>query len=112
MICPKCFKFQMLTGGCPNCDSIGNVFHEQITKENNDRLNKAANKSMKEFYTGLVSDQESIPLTTEILAKNISDCKRKFKHIYILSSEYLPDDCYGILMLRPEDAKQWRKDKT
>jgi len=105
MICPKCFQFEMLTGGCSKCDKVGSINF-------NKNMDNMFGISTKKIYTELVSDQESQPLTLEKLTEALNKCKREDKHIYILEQRYLPDDCYGILILRPEDAKQWpRKNK-
>ncbi len=43
-------------------------------------------------------------LTSEDLEEMVNRFHRENGRFYVLSTESLPDDCYGIIYLRPEDA--------
>lgn len=66
------------------------------------------NGQTKAAFTSSVKGQKTQELNIDTLANAMNKVKRMRKHIYILEQSGLPDDCYGILMLRPEDAEQWR----
>lgn len=74
----------------------------------NDEMFAKMNDNMKSSFCAQNKDQESQPLTIEALQNAMNKCKRELKHIYIMSSKFIPDDCYGILMVRPEDAENWK----
>ncbi len=75
-------------------------------------MEEIGNDLLKDNMTASVAGLTSEPLTAEKMIEGMNKCKRTIKHIYIMSSEAIPDDCYGILMLRPEDAKVWRENGT
>lgn len=73
--------------------------------------NEINDQIQKQFYTTLVADQESTPMTLEKLQATLNNAKREMNHIYIISEKNIPDDCYGILYVRPEDAAKWKVSK-
>ena len=84
---------------------------DKLQDDINKRMEENYNEALKSTYTSAVAGQVAQPLTIESLMENMNKAKRDCKFIYIMASECLPDDCYGILMVRPEDAKGWRKTK-
>lgn len=47
------------------------------------------------------------PLSLEAVNKLVAQLKPQ-QHIFVVACDHLPDDCYGILYIRTEDAKQWK----
>jgi len=123
MICFKCQAPYYGQGECPTCRSLDmpmtdylNSAEGKVSKEladaSNKRMDKMFNDSMKNQYAASTSSLESQPFTAEKLEEMMNFTKRTLTHIYIMECNHLPDDCYGILMVRPEDAKKWNKNKT
>ncbi len=48
-------------------------------------------------------------LTLGVLQDVANKLKRQMKHIFIVPSDHIPEDCYGILMVRKEDAPAWEE---
>ena len=84
-------------------------FTKDVSKNMQDEISKS-------FYSGAIAsehdNQKTQPLTIEKFVEIHNEMKRKANHIIIMEQPYLPDDCYGVLMLRPEDAKKWRKARS
>lgn len=62
---------------------------------------------IKFTITDAVAHEDTV-LTFEKLTKVMIGVKRKH-FIYVMSSTMIPDDAYGVLFVRKEDAKVWSK---
>lgn len=65
-------------------------------------------RSEQALYAGTCADAEHRePLTLEALQK-LGEFMKPLPNLYVVAVEHLPDDCYGILYVRPEDAAKWK----
>ena len=83
------------------------------------KLDKMMADAMTESFTEQVGRPGNFksPLTVEGLTAIFNRFQRESGRFYVLSTEHLPDDCYGIIYMRPEDAAtmkaaQASKDKS
>jgi len=60
------------------------------------------------FDTTQAVDKESSSLTLETLLKAKRDVDRVDK-VYVIASDMVPDDAYGVLFVRREDADKWNE---
>lgn len=88
---------------------MSNTVIDSVLKRMNDKLLQETNASISASFSDKAEVENN--LTCELLVKNINKCKRDCKNILIISSDLIPDDCYGLLWVRPEDAKAWKKNK-
>jgi hypothetical protein len=48
-------------------------------------------------------------MTLETLEK-LAEFSKPCPKLYVASAAHLPDDCYGILYVRPEEMKNWKNE--
>ena len=85
--------------------------NEQIDDEIKESMSKTAKKFIKDREREFMGVYEkagrpSVPLTGEVFER----LKRRLAdHVLVIANDHIPDDCYGILMVRKEDADNIRK---
>jgi len=68
-------------------------------------VNEEIDKMLKRDYTTAAKEEGTSPLDIESMTKIFNRFKRDNGHCLITECNYIPDKCYGIIFLRPEDAK-------
>jgi hypothetical protein len=71
-------------------------------------LDDFLSKTMKVDYTERANKQGTVPLTAASLTEMVNLVRREAGHFLVIEASYIPDNCYGIIYLRPEDAQLMR----
>ena len=80
-----------------------------------DPFNKYADdlmaKAMLNMSTATCATADhSEPLTLKTLEK-LSEFAKPLPKLFVVAQKHLPDDCYGILYVRPEEAERWKNER-
>ena len=80
---------------CPHCLGIGSASP------------KPSQQVAETIVAGAIAYEPHV-LTVDKLEALANEVKRK-NMVYVMASEHIPDDAYGILWVRKEDAAKWHE---
>lgn len=77
-------------------------------KNFSEKLEERMQKSLMESVCATADHKE--PLTIEALQK-LAEFAKPLPNLFVVATKHLPDDCYGILYVRPEEMKNWKNER-
>ena len=86
--------------GCPSCSELDVI----------NQRHGSCWPNLTFTTTDAVAKEEST-LTLEKLLRTKTELDRK-SMIYVIASDMVPDDAYGVLFVRQEDARKWNAQKN
>jgi hypothetical protein len=85
---------------------------DDLNESVKDAMKSMMDQMEKETWTNICGERAVSyePLTIERLTEMSNKFNRDMRNVYVIASNGIPDDAYGILLVRPEDAEKWGRE--